>query len=130
MTRQRRDGFTIVEVLVAMVLLGLISAAIVGTFSLMTGINRAASSDVDYSRIVRSVYERTKLDWSLPLEWENERVAGTHVSTYVSNMSDGRCNAEVIEDAVVPDAVRVVRVSCEAEGDLPEQVYNLEFGKP
>ena len=121
-------GLTVVEVLVALALLGIVSAAIVGSFSLLVTLNRGASVDVDYGRVVRSVSEKIVNDWKVPSEWIDATVGGYGLAGFVDVETDGRCTASY-EDAEVPE-VRVVTVLCFAERDLAEQVYQFEIGSP
>lgn len=131
MTRARATGLTLVEVLVALALLGVMSAAIVGTFSLTATLNREAATDVDDARTVRSATERIRLEWTDPELYESMTIGttdGLTVDQYVREQLGGDCSAEVLQDPIVPDAVRIVRITCR-EGDAA-RTYDLEFGRP
>ena len=130
----RRTGLTLIEVLVALALLGIISAAIIASFSLVARLNRDASIDVDYSRVVRSVMERVKIVWLNTDRWE----AGdgfiddeqTTVDGFVRSLN-GDCGANLLDPLDDSQVVRVLRITC-GGGDAAarEQVFDLEFGKP
>lgn len=130
MTDQYRvAGLTVIEVLVAMAILAIASAALLGTFASIVTLNRDASRDVDYSRVVRSVVDRTKLDWEIPLEWDEGRVANVPFAQFVEARSDGACTGTFDPSTVSAD-VRIVTMVCAAAGDLAEQTYMVEFGRP
>jgi len=121
-------GITIIEVLVSLAILAIVAAAIFALFTGIVRLNRDASTEVDFSRVVRSSLERIRLDWSLPNLWVNETVAGVSVDAFVSGGSDNACRATVLADAAGAD-VKVVRVTCSGDSIAP-QVYEMEFGRP
>ena len=127
--RVRSAGLTVIEVLVAMAILAIASTALIGTFSTIVSLNRDASLDIDYSRVVRSVIDRTKLDWEIPLEWEEGRVANVAFAQFVSTRSDGACTG-TLDPSPVADDVRIVTIVCAASGNVAEQTYVVEFGAP
>jgi prepilin-type N-terminal cleavage/methylation domain-containing protein len=131
----RKQGLTLIEVLVAIAMLGLISAAIVGSFTLLRTINSAAEEEVDYTRAVRSAYERIRLEWLDPSLFEAEQIGADltakSVADFVSEDVSSACTAEVFDDPEVGgDLVKRVRITCEGAGNGPDQVYETEFGRP
>lgn len=126
--RSKISGLTIIEVLVAMTLLAVVSSAIVGSFALVTSLNRDTSADVDYSRLVRSVAEAITDDWEVPSEWNAGTVGGSLLAGFVDNETDGVCQGSWSAPDV--DEVRVVTIVCEATGDLGAQTYQFEVGDP
>jgi len=131
--RRSVHGLTIIEILVALVLLAIVSTAIVGSFALLRTVNQDAATDVDYSRAVRSAMERIRLEWDDPDLFEAERIGtldGLTVDAYVSEQLNGNCGATVVPDDTVPDDVKLVRITCDAVGGLPAQVFESEFGRP
>ena len=125
----RERGLTVIEVLVGMTILAIISAALLGTFSSIVSMNRDASRDIDYSRVVRTVVDRTKLDWELPSEWESGSVGNVSFSDFVDVRSRGECSGSYVDDPVTSE-VRQVTIVCSASGDLGEQAFEVEFGAP
>ena len=130
---KRRTGFSIIEVLVALALLAIIGAAIIASFSLTTRLNRDASIDVDYSRVVRSVMERVKVVWSDPNRWGSPATEAEDINVYMQRFGSD-CEAEVIlavDAAAVGDDVRVLELRCGVGGaGTPAQVFQMEFGSP
>ena len=134
-SRRSRDGLTVIEVLVALALLGIVATAIIGSFSLVARLNRDASIDVDYSRVVRSTMERVGVVWQNTDRWEDGGAfldeEATTVNDFVQALSD-ECQAEVLAPLDGSPVVRVVRITCSgASGtNLSPQVFEMEFGSP
>lgn len=125
-------GLTVVEILVALVMLAVMSAAIIGSFALLRTIREDASTDVDFSRSVRTALERIRIEWQDPELFIAEQVGSEQrltVDAYVSEYVNDACSGEVVDDAVVPLAVKLVRVTCTAD-DGDTQVFEVEFGRP
>jgi prepilin-type N-terminal cleavage/methylation domain-containing protein len=133
--RQPRTGLTVIEVLVALALLSVVATAIIGSFSLVARLNRDASVDVDYSRVVRSVMERVGVVWQNTDRWEDGNAfiddEETTVNDFVQALSED-CTAEVLPPVDGSAVVRVVRITCSgASGsNLAPQVFEMEFGSP
>lgn len=127
-TTSGRSGLTLIEVLVALAILGIVAASIFAGFASIVQLNRASTTEVDFSRVVRSTMERIRLDWSLPNVWVAETVAGVDVDTFVRDRSGDRCTAVVVPDSAGSE-VKIVRITCESE-TVAQQVFELEFGRP
>lgn len=129
----RRRGLSLIEVLVALALLSIIATAIIATFSVTARINRDASIDVDYSRVVRSAMERVAVYFSDPVNWVDSEVnSEAALDTWVRAL-DEDCSAVVADpaDATYRDVVLVVRIACgTGDGGLPLQVFEQEFPRP
>lgn len=121
-------GLTLVEVLVAMTLLGIVSVALVGSFSLLASVNRDSSVDVDMSRVVRSVTEKIVDDWDDFDNFDNELVSGYSIHEYVDQATSQRCDVSVTSPDI--ESVKLVALTCEAGGDVGEQSYYVEVGDP
>ncbi len=131
-----RDGLTIIEVLVALTLLSVIAAAIVGAFSLLATLNRGSASEVDVGRAVRTISEKIINDWRTPSEWENATVGGFTFDQYVAVVSArGGGEAPFCTGSFTPPAtnvaaaVRTVTLVCELDrGD--QSTYIFQVGSP
>ena len=126
-------GLTIIEVMVALAILAIVSVAIVGSFFALRTLNQDSSTEVDYSRAVRSAMERIRLEWRDPDLFDRMVIATVDdltVNEFVQSRLDENCSAEVFNDSVVPDDVRMVRITCATQGGVNEQVYEAEFGRP
>lgn len=133
-------GLTIVEVLVAMTMLAVLAAAIVAGFSSIVQLNRTASEDVDYSRVIRTTTEQVRLLWVDPEQWD-DALTLEDLSARVNDIAQGLsadCTAlvrpphdeEAVADIGSRLTVRVLEVVCGDPDDPRTLVYNVEFGAP
>lgn len=125
---RRQSGLTVIEILVALALLGIVAAALVGSFSLLTSVNRDSSTDVDLSRVVRSVSEKIVDDWEDFTNYDDELVSGFTLNEYMVEATGSRCTAATSKPDV--DTVKLVTISCAGSGNLDDQTYYVEVGDP
>lgn len=141
-TAREAMGLTIVEVLVAMAMLAVLAAAIVAGFSSIVQINRTASEDVDYSRVIRTLTEEVRVAWTDPQKWDvgvtlAELTEGVNASAQELSPDCTAAVTEPFDESAVLEsvvggerlAVRVLEVVCGREG-ARRQVYAVEFGAP
>ena len=130
-----RGGLTVIEVLVAIALLAIVSAGILASLSLTNRLNRDASEDVDYSRVVRSAMERIAVVWDDPARWDDEFTDTAEVNTFVQSLSTD-CSARLVDpvdDVEAGLVVRVLEITCGGPGTssgLAAQAFQQEFGAP
>lgn len=128
-------GLTLIEVLVAMVLLAILGIAIVAFMPMITRNTMAASTDTSESQRAIAIFEHITRDWSNPGAWSKGEIYladGTTqtVEAYVADqMSEiGRtCTGEV---TIPSPERRRVTIVCPASGSLPERIIKAEFGDP
>lgn len=127
---QRSQGFTVIEVLVAITVLAIVAAAIVGSLSVAVRLNAATTDEIDYSRVVRTVAESARVSWSDAAVWPD---AGA--SFLASVVDDTGCNVTVLEPtdgaAAAADLVRVLSIECPApRGTDRPFVFQVEIAEP
>lgn len=131
------QGLSIVEVLVAMAILAILGASLVGVLPLLTANTRASTVDTNQSQIIYEVFERIASDWSNITAWTDELVTvadgagGTiavDVVAHVDAVSGSACSATVTE-VEVGVRKRVV-ITCVPAGNLPARELRAEFGNP
>ena len=128
-------GLTLVEVLVAIALLGILGAAIVSFLPMLTQNTQAATVDTSQTHRVIAVFEKLAHDWSNKAAWDSQVVYDEHgyqvdATDYIRDeleLAGVSCNAS-LEDVSVER--RRVIISCDAESGLPERVFRAEFGNP
>jgi hypothetical protein len=118
--RGARVGITVIEVLVALTMLSVVAASIVGVFSLLATLNRGARSEVDVGRAVRTISEKVIADWSLPSEWEEGSVGGLTFNEYVALVAAGPvdgpfCDGEFSPALGAGGPVRTVSIRCQLD---------------
>jgi len=123
---------TVVEVIVAMAVLAILGAALVGVLPLLSRNTRAATVDATESQRMFEVFERVALDWSNSAAWTNEWVlvpgGDQSLADFVSATLEG-CVVGV--DTLLVGGVRKrVVLSCPAQGNLPARELRAEFGAP
>ena len=131
-----RRGLTIIEVLVALTLLSVIAASIVGAFSLLATLNRGSAAEVDVGRAVRTISEKIINDWKTPSEWESASVGGFTFDAYVAEVSargDGQppfCTGAFDPPATnVAAPVRTVVITCDRDQDV-QSTFIFQVGSP
>ena len=135
--RRRRvvAGVTVIEVLVALSLLSIVAAAIVGSFSLLTTLNRGSSAEVDVGRAVRTISEKVINDWKVPAEWELATVGGFTFDGYVTLVATAAgqgqfCTGSFTPAVSVVDApVRTVVITCDI-GEDGQATFVFDVGSP
>lgn len=130
-------GLTIIEVLVAMAMLAILGASLVGVLPLLSANTRASTIDTNQSQLVYEVFERIASDWSNITAWTDELVTvsdgagGTTaigVAAHVAAITGNACSATITE-VEVGVRKRVV-ISCGAAGNLPARELRAEYGNP
>ena len=121
-------GFSLVEVLVAIAILGILSVALVSLLPSLTRNTRASSIDSAQSQQVLSIFERIGLDWTNETAFEEARLSdGTPLTNAVSAVTSGACTAVV--ESPSTERKRVI-ITCAAQDGLPERSLRAEFGDP
>lgn len=132
----RKDsGLTLIEVIVALVLLAVIGAALTAILPMITRNTQAATIDTSESQKAITIFEHIARDWSNPGAWSNGIVyladsSTMSVSDYVASQmaSIGRdCTGEV---TIPSPERRRVTIVCPEAGSLPERIIKAEFGDP
>lgn len=123
---EKAFGLTLVEVLVAIVILAVISAAIVGLLPGLTRTSIAANDDIEETQVVMSAFERIAEAWRDEAAYENERVDGQPVADYVAAQTTRCAYGPPVDHAWG----RIVTITCPAVGALPERVLVRAYGDP
>lgn len=121
------NGMSLVEVIVAMAILAILGAALVGVLPSLSRNTRAASVDTVESQQVLSVFERIGSAWTNQTAWLNEQVDGQDLGGFVDAATASACSAVVT--APSPERKRVV-ITCDEGNGLPERSLRAEFGDP
>ncbi|MFI4915686.1 MAG: prepilin-type N-terminal cleavage/methylation domain-containing protein [Phycisphaerales bacterium JB060] len=133
-----KHGLTLVEVLVAIAILGIGAAALIAFLPFVTRVSNDTSVDLTQTQEVVSILETIDAAWDLPSNYSFQsgganvgavEVNGAKVSVpdFVSTRTGGECSATIVE----VDAIRKrVIISCAATGDLPQRVLRREYGDP
>jgi len=128
-------GVTVVEVLVALTLLSIVAAAIVGSFSLLTTLNRGSSAEVDVGRAVRTISEKVINDWKVPAEWELATVGGFTFNEYVTLVASAAGQGQFCTGSFTPAAsvvnatIRTVVITCDI-GEDGQATFIFDVGSP
>lgn len=131
-----RHGLTVIEVLVALTLLGVVSAAIIGSFSALVSVNRDVSAEVDVGRIARTISETTVNQWRLLDNWNAGSVSGDLFDEYVRNVSDVAnegtplCTGSFEPEVGVPTVVRTLTIDCVVSASGNTARYVFQVGAP
>lgn len=130
-----QQGLTLVEVIVAIALLGILGTAIVSFLPMLTQNTQAATLDTSQTHRVISVFEKLAHDWSNKAAWDSQVVydedgfpvpAGDYIREELEKAGI-TCGASLVEVSV--ERRRVV-VTCDPESGLPERLLRAEFGNP
>ena len=99
-SRRDTQGFTLLEVLVAIALLGLLIAALTGTLTGALGINRQSQTQLDTSTRVQQVMESVRNAWSDSTQYARACVPGLQVpSGYTVKFTNLSSRAQPITQA-------------------------------
>lgn len=134
MTPVARRGLSLVEVIVAMAVLAILGAALVGVLPLLSQNTRASTIDAGESQRMYEVFERVSLDWTNSSAWTNEQIirvdaeTGQSLEDFVDEVLPG-CTVTV--NTIVEGGPRKrVLLSCPEQGNLPMRELRAEFGAP
>jgi prepilin-type N-terminal cleavage/methylation domain-containing protein len=127
-----RSGLSIIEVIVAMAVLAIVSAALVGVLPLLSRGTQAATVDSTQSQRMYSVFEQVASDWSNVNAWDSERVVlpvegELAVTTYVTNQLGTGCAATVTE--VEAGVRKRLVITCQESNGLPVREMRAEYGR-
>jgi prepilin-type N-terminal cleavage/methylation domain-containing protein len=128
-------GLTIIEVIVAMALLAILCAALVGVLPSLSRNTRASTVDTVQSQAVYSTFEAVASAWTNPTAFTNETVdvggSAVPVATFVSGRTGGECTAVVTPQ---PSATAMTRkrlvITCAGDGILQSRLLRAEYGDP
>lgn len=130
-----KEGLTLVEVLVAIALLGILGAAIVSFLPMLTQNTQAATIDTSQTHRVIAIFEKLAHDWSNKAAWDSQVIYDQNgfpvgAADYIRDeleLAGISCNASLEEVSV--ERRRVI-IECNAESGLPERLLRAEFGNP
>jgi prepilin-type N-terminal cleavage/methylation domain-containing protein len=123
MTEQR--GMTVIEVLIAMAILAIVSAAIVSAMPTVSAVNRAAVDSLDVTVVAKSYFE------VVAKEWDTRTAFDAAVLPAASSTAARTCSATTMnpDGTLSPPIRRRVELRCVATGAAP-QVFWIELGRP
>lgn len=130
----RDSGLTVVETLVAIVLLGIISVAVISFLPIIGQTTTDADLDARQTQRAISIFEKIGSDWTNEVPWRDEFlfVAGVEVpvQTFVANEMAAvglDCSVAV---AGATSVTKRVTITCEGDESLPESRLSAEYGMP
>lgn len=125
--KHARAGLTILEVLVAIIILAVVSVAIVGLLPGITRTTVAGADDVVQTQRMVSVLERVGDAWRDGDEFADGNVGDDSLAAFVTANLGTSCSADSPSPA---NGVRTVVITCDAIGALPAQELRQAFGDP
>lgn len=127
---KKENGFTLIEVLVAIAILSIVSAALLSFLPFLTRNTNDADLDARQTQQAISIFEEIASEWSNPGSGGiAETVNGQPVDDYVKSMMGADCNATVSDQPDPSTALtkRVV-ITCVRGGTLQPLELRAEFG--
>jgi len=122
-------GLTIVEVLVAIAMLGVIAAAVVSSFGALAGLNRAGQQDLRVVADARAAVEQLR-QWASPAA-EFDVILGhpspnAYVDAYLDTLGlDATCESRSVAPAVGGLAIRL-EIECDIAGSSTPAAFLLD----
>lgn len=133
---KQREGLTLIEVIVAMLLLAVLGLGMVSFMPMLTRNTQVSSNETVRSQTAIAIFEHIAHDWTNPGSWKNGAVyteAGeASVEDFVASEMAGlgmNCHAETSYPSPEQERKRII-ILCPSEGNLPEWEMRAEFGDP
>ena len=109
-------GFTLIEVLVAIAMLGVVAAAIFSAFAVVSELNRDAARDQEATVAARSYLEDVRAAWSTPDDFDLAVAPAPPVG----------CTVTLEPSVPSGEVVRTVSLACDAVQDA----FVVVLGRP
>lgn len=130
-----KSGFSLIEVLMATAVLGIITVALVPFFKSINNVNQTTEINQESTLLVKAFVEELYDSWSTPVNFDDDSFAdGSKVQDKVltSQYSSLKCNINVINPdiGIYDKAIRKrVKITCTAK-DSSRSDFVLELGRP
>lgn len=126
--RLRVGGLSLVEVLVAITILAIISAAVVGLLPSIVRTSRAASNDLIDTQTMQTVLERIAGEWQDSSAYAAQTIGEDAIGVFIAEqLAASDCTGAVSQPAV---SRTLVVITCPASGGLPERSLRREYAEP
>lgn len=139
MRRPHQEGLTLVELLVAITIFGLIITAVLSMLPSLFKLNRATSDAQATSAYAKSVMESTRIHWLTKVtptapstDAYPNFTAGTLPSGLPTVPSTLTCDAPAVtaEGSATPVGRRRLTIKCTAKSTQQSSSFVAEFGRP
>ena len=92
-----KAGFTVIEMLVSIALLGVISSALVAFLPTIVSMNRQSNEEQQVTVDAKRAFETLRAEWAGDANaFDNETLGSVGLSSYLNSETAGRCTGAVV----------------------------------